>query len=126
MHRIPNAVTIPIEEKVVSCAPRQKMHVNMWHRLPGDFTVCLHKTQSARLQRLVHRASQLSHRCAHGSKALRRHLEQGCKMGPRDHQTMPFIGRMDVHEGQSRLISIELMTLRGSGDDLGKPDVEPT
>jgi hypothetical protein len=29
MHRIPDAVTIPVEEKIVACAPRQNMHVNM-------------------------------------------------------------------------------------------------
>jgi hypothetical protein len=29
MHRIPDAVTIPVEEKIVACAPRQNMHMNM-------------------------------------------------------------------------------------------------
>src|SRR5262249_3739475 len=114
------AHTVPVEGKIVACAPRQNMHVNVSHRLPGDFTVRLHKAQSARLQRLVHRASQLGHRCAHGSETLRRHLEQGCKMGLGDHQTMPFVGRMNVHECQSRLVPIELMTLRGSGSDLAE------
>ena len=120
VHRIADAVTIPVDGKIVACAPRQNMHMNMWHRLPGDFTVRLHQAQSARPQRLVHRASQLSHGCAHGSKTLRRHLEHGCKMGARDHQAMPFIGRMDIHEGQSRLIPIELMTLLASGNDLAE------
>src|SRR5499427_640280 len=96
------------------------MHVNMPHRLSGDFTVRLHKAQSVRLQRLVHRASQLCHGCAHGSETLRRHLEHGCKMGLGDHQTMPFVGWMDVHESHSRPVPIEFMTLRGSGDDLAE------
>jgi len=29
MHRISDAVTIPVEEKIVACAPRQNVHVNM-------------------------------------------------------------------------------------------------
>jgi hypothetical protein len=29
MHRIADAVTIPVEEKIVACAPRQNMHMNM-------------------------------------------------------------------------------------------------
>src|SRR5215471_4378606 len=41
-------------------------------------------------------------------------------MGLGDHQTMPFVGGMDVHERQSRLVPIELMTLRGSGSDLAE------
>jgi len=91
VHRIADAVTIPVDGKIVVCAPRQNMHMNVWHRLPGDFTVRLHQAQSARPQRLVHRASQLSHGCAHGSKTLRRHLEHGCKMGARITRQCPSL-----------------------------------
>jgi hypothetical protein len=30
MHRIPDTVTIPVEEKIVACAPRQNMHTMWW------------------------------------------------------------------------------------------------
>jgi hypothetical protein len=33
---------------------------------------------------------------------------------------MAFIGGMDVHEGERRLIAIEFLTLRGSGHDLAE------
>ena len=74
MHRIPDAVAIPVEEKIVACPPWEDMHVNMSHRLSGNVTVRLHKAQSVRLQRLVHRASQLSRGCAliNSKRALRK------------------------------------------------------
>jgi hypothetical protein len=48
VHRIADAVSIPVDGKIVACTPRQNVHMNMWHRLSGDFTVRLHQAQSAR------------------------------------------------------------------------------
>jgi hypothetical protein len=74
IHRIANAITIPVEGKIVACPPRQHMHMNMWHRLSGEFSVRLHKAQSGRLQRLVHRTGQPGNGCAHSRKTFIRHF----------------------------------------------------
>jgi len=86
IHRIANAITIPIDGEIVACPQRQHMYMNMWHRLSGEFTVRLH----------------------------------GFKMNARDDSAMTFIRRMDVHEGKSRVVPIELVALRGPGNDLAE------
>jgi hypothetical protein len=40
---------IPIEQKIVTPPPRQDMHMDMAHRLPGKLAVRLHQADSSRL-----------------------------------------------------------------------------
>jgi hypothetical protein len=110
-------VTVPIDQKIVARSPRQDVDVNVEHRLAGEFAIRLHQAYPAWSEHLVYGARHLRDSRCDRAKRSWRHVEHRFEMRLWDDQAMPVIGRMNVHECESRIVAINFVTLAGSCND---------
>jgi hypothetical protein len=111
---------LPIEQQHVLGAARDDVQVEMPDRLAGALAIRLHQIDALGFDRGVDRARHPGRGARGRGEGLGRDVEHRRVMRLRDHQAMPVMHRVDVHEGQCLGVLEQLEARDRAGDDLAE------
>src|SRR6516165_4637480 len=94
----------PVEPLAVPGPPRDQVEMKVRHRLEGRRAVGLEEVEPVGRQRALERQGNALRGRYRRLEVGHGGLEDGRRVRPRDHETVPVVERVDVHEGEGPLV----------------------